>query len=168
MTTLNAITEDLLALDAILDDLGGDVTGHEDVVAGWIEELTGNLRAKAESYASLISELENRAAYRKGEATRLAERAKIDQRKADWLRRMLRDAMQASGDRVIETDRYRLSVQANGGKAPLDLHDVVPTDWCKVEVVQTPDKARIREALEAGEDLPFAALMERGTRVVIR
>lgn len=168
MNTLNSITDDLLALDAILDELGGDVTGHEDVVAGWIKELQFNLTSKAEGYAGLISELEQRADFRKAEAKRLADRARIDQQKADWLRHMLRDAMQASGNRVIETDRYRLSVQANGGKAPLDLHDVVPTDWCKVEVVQTPDKVRIREALEAGEDLPFATLMERGTRVVIR
>jgi hypothetical protein len=168
--TLLDITEDLRALDALLEEFGGDISepAAEAAVSQWVAELEANLGRKAEGYAALISELDARVEFRRSEARRLAERAKVDERKADWLRHRLLDAMNRTGTPVIETERYRLSVARNGGKQPLDIHDVVPTDWCRVEVVQQPDKDRIREALEQGTHLPFANLMPRGERLVIR
>lgn len=170
MPTLLNITDDMLALDAILEEVGGDVSGHEETVASWIDELTANLGRKAEGYAALIVELNNRAEFRRAEAKRLVDRAKIDERKADWLKQTLMNAMRMRGESVIETERFRLSVQRNGGKQPMELIGDVPTAWCNVEVVQTPDKDRIREALEncVPEVSEFAQLLERGERLVIR
>ena len=97
MPTLLNITDDMLALDAILEEMAGDVSGHEETVASWIDELTANLSRKAEGYAALITELNNRAEFRRAEAKRLVDRAKIDERKADWLKQTLMNAMRMRG-----------------------------------------------------------------------
>jgi hypothetical protein len=75
-------------------------------------------------------------------------------------------AMAATNQRLIETPLFRISIQRNGGKTPIDIHGEVPQEWCRIRY--DADKERIRVALEAGESLPFAVLGERGERLVIR
>lgn len=58
------------------------------------------------------------------------------------------------------------SIVKNGGKKPVILSDEVPQEWQKVKY--EPDNKRIREALENGEELPFAKLGERGERLSIK
>ena len=78
--TLLDITEDLRALDALLEEFGGDISepAAEAAVSQWVAELEANLGRKAEGYAALISELDARVEFRRSEARRLAERAKVD------------------------------------------------------------------------------------------
>lgn len=73
--------------------------------------------------------------------------------------------------RTVETSRYKLQLQRNGGKAPLVLDESVlviqlPERFQKVSI--DIDTAAIREVLEAGESLPFAHLAERGTTMRIK
>ena len=75
---------------------------------------------------------------------------------------------QAHGIKSLETPRFRVGVQLNGGVAPLVIANPndVPEDYCKVKV--EPDNQSIRAALEAGTQLPFAKLGERGYSLRIR
>ena len=71
----------------------------------------------------------------------------------------------------VETDRFTVSLAKNGGKAPLDIRcgvEDLPSWAVKTETIASADKDAIRARLEAGEALPFASLMERGTRISIR
>lgn len=168
MATLYEITADLRALDDLLDEIGGDLTDPEveRVTQQWTDELFASLDKKADGYASLIAEIHGRAEIRRAESKRLLERAKADEAKAEWLTSRLFDAMRATNQRLIETPRFRISIQRNGGKLPIDIHDEVPQEWCRVRY--EADKERIRETLESGGTLPFAVLCERGERLVIK
>lgn len=170
MTTLDGITEDLLALDQLLDEIEGDLSdpAAEAAVAEWMNELEKNLKTKADGYAALITELEARVRLRREESQRLSVRAKADERKVDWLRGRLLLAMRRTNTPLINTSRYRISVAQNGGVSPLILLAEVPPEWVKVRTEVSPDRERIREALDAGERLPFAAYGPRGERLVIR
>jgi hypothetical protein len=177
--TLLDITRDLEALDDLvaevdqsLAETGGEVTPEVqaalDAVDAWMAELDTDLKGKVDNYAAFIVTLDKRAEVRKAEADRLARRARIDATNAQFLKERLRGELERRGIRKVETDRYRVSVAANGGKLPLLIQDelAVPERfWISVKRVSND---LVREALERGEAVAGARLGERGRRLSIR
>ena len=172
MPTIYQISEDMAALDALLAETGGEITPEAEAAFNQFEaELAKNLTGKVDAYCALIAEIDARAAARKAEAKRLADRAKADERTADALRERLRFVWEQRKLGKVETDRFTVSLAKNGGKAPLDIRcgvEDLPSWAVKSETVVTADKEAIRSRLDAGESLDFASLMERGTRISIR
>lgn len=172
MPTIYEISEDMAALDALLAETGGEITPEAEAAFNAFEaELAANLHNKTDAYCALIAEIDARAAARKAEAKRLADRAKTDERAADALRERLRFVWETRRLGKVETDRFTVSLAKNGGKAPLDIRcgvEDLPAWAVKRETVVSVDKDAIRARLDAGEPLDFASLMERGTRINIK
>lgn len=172
MPSIYDISEDMAALDALLAETGGEITPEAEAAFDQFEaELAANLTTKVDGYCALIAEIDARAAARKAESKRLADRAKVDERTADALRERLRFVWEQRGLGKVETDRFTVSLAKNGGKQPLDIRcgvEDLPSWAVKTETVVTADKDAIRSRLDAGESLEFASLMERGTRISIR
>lgn len=171
--TLYMISDDLLALENILAESNGDISSPEAeaALATWEAELSSNLSTKLDGYCSLIAEIEIRAAARQAEAERLRDLARTDQNAADALRERLRFVFETRNLPPVQTDRFRVSLAKNGGKAPLDIRvgaDELPEWAIERKTVVSPNKDAIRARLEAGESLPFANLMQRGTRIAIK
>jgi len=168
--TLLDITEDLQALDDLLTEAGGDVTGVEATVDAWLAELEQDLKGKVDNYAALITAMNARAEVRKAEADRLYHRAKVDAGNAKFLRDRLKFALEQRGVSKLETARYKVGVSKVGGAIPIIIPDpaAVPADFVRVTEIRQPDKDAIRKALESGRDVPGAALGVRGTCLTIR
>jgi len=168
--TIYDISADLAALESILAETGGDLSDPqaEAALAEWERELESDLTGKVDRYCSLIAEIEARSAMRQAEADRLADLAKADDKAAQGLRERLRFIWETRNLPKIETARFRVALTRNGGKAPLDVHGDVPPEFTKTKTIVEPDREKIRTALEAGERLSFALLMERGTRISIK
>lgn len=166
--TLLDITQDIEALDDLIASVNGDITDPtvEKAITDWLNELNDGLETKVDNYAALITILNSRAETRKAEANRLLARSKVDANTARFLQERLKLAFDVLEIKKLETDRYRVSVANNGGKKPLDIHGEVPPRYTRL-VVET-DKHKIRRHLEAGCELPFAILQDRGTRLSIR
>jgi hypothetical protein len=172
-TTLIDISKELLALNDALDALDGEDEQAAELQA-WFDELlaetTEARNAKLDNYAALIGELEARAAARRAEAARLADRARADENRAKWLKQALQDHFAQHGLKTVETARYRLTLAQNGGKAPLIVEEdkILPTQLpVRFQSVDFNHGA-IRAALEAGEQLGFARLGERGQSIRIK
>jgi hypothetical protein len=170
--TIFNISDDMAALERLLWESGGDITGDaETAVAAWEAELAANLYAKLDAYGGLISEIEARAAARRAEATRILDLAKADEKAAANLRERLRFVFETRALGKVETPRYRFSLVQNGGKLPIDIHgdlESLPSWAVRRETMVYADKDAIRARLETGEQLPFATLMDRGTRIAIK
>jgi hypothetical protein len=170
--TLLDITEDMAAIDELLAESGGEITPEtEGTLDAWFAELDTNLTGKVDNYCALITEIECRAAVRKAEADRLYDRAKIDENAAKALRERLRFVWELRSMGKLQTSRYTVSLAKNGGKAPLDVRvgaEELPAWAVKTETVVTVDKDAIRSRLDAGEQLDFASLMQRGNRISIK
>ena len=69
-------------------------------------------------------------------------------------------------ERKITSDFHTFTVCKNGGKQGVNIFAEVPDNFQRV--IYEPDTDKIRDALEAGEDLPFAKLLERGEHVRIK
>lgn len=142
--TLDAIEQDLEALDAILADLGGDITDEEveAAIERWFEELGEARDAKLNGYARRIQALETHAEAKKAEERRLAQQRKQDESNADWLKRRLLGYVQRRGapikgkdTRQLETTLFRFTETKNGGAqkltylvAPIDLPEELRRD----------------------------------------
>ena len=162
--TLFDISQDLQELYDRIEALGGDVTDPdvERAVDGWFEALGQERDEKLDHYAAFIRELEARAAARREESRRLAERARQDEDRARYLKQRLVTFFDEHGLKTVETRRYRLTMARSGGKAPVVLRvdpDDLPADFQRIQVRANLDA--IREALERGEALDFAELGER-------
>ena len=170
--TLLDITEDMAAIDELLAESGGEITPEtEGTLDAWFAELDTNFTGKVDNYCALITEIESRAAVRKAEADRLYDRAKIDENASKALRERLRFVWELRAMGKVQTSRYTVALAKNGGKAALDVRvgaEDLPAWAVKTETVVTVDKDAIRARLDAGEQLDFASLMQRGNRISIK
>lgn len=166
------IADDARALDKLLDEADGDVTGMEQIIDDWKQELGDKFEEKVDAYAALITEKMLTYQARQREAERLTRLALTDKNRADWLKGMLKHVFAELGVQKMDTDRYRLSVATNGGKQKLDIYvpdAELPAIYKKeVPASYIPDQEAIREALVAGKKIKGAVLQERGTSLRIR
>jgi uncharacterized small protein (DUF1192 family) len=165
MNTLYDLTQDyrnLLDLAGSMDE--DEIQAFNDT----LEAVLGEIEVKADGYAVVLAEIEGRINIVNKEIGRLEA---IESALSNTRRRMidrLKTAMEEIGKKEIKTDLHKFKIVNNGGKLPMTVQeDCVPEEYTKTEVKITPDKDKIRAALESGEVLPFASLGERGTHLKI-
>lgn len=173
--TLYEITADLIALDDLLTETGGDISDEAAAAAidSWLALLGGERDDKLDGYCWLIREIEARGEARKAESARLAALASTDTNATKRLKERMMLMMELTGTPKIETKHFKIGVCANGGKQPVELRPEVqanpamlPPNYQRVKIEADTDA--IREALEAGETLTFAELKPRGKHVRLR
>lgn len=171
MPTLFEISDDLVALETLLDETGGDVSDPAVAAAvdAWFAEIQTNMTAKVDNYCAFIRELEARASVRKEESERLLKRVRADENAAKSLKGRLQMVFEIRNLGKVETPRFRVSLSGNGSLAPLTVHDekVIPKSY-----FYTPppvlDKDKVRADLEAGKEVPGCTLEPRGKHLNIR
>jgi len=165
MTTLYQLTEEMQALDELLANAENPDSPEIFEAIQRALALQDERERKVDAYCSLIAELTARGAARKAEAERLAENARVQFAAVDRLKKSLLDSFNTLGIKKLETERFTVAVQKNGGVLPLEITGDVPATFNRVIV--SPDADKIRAALETTE-LPFAKLSERGSHVRIK
>lgn len=169
MNTLLEIGDDLLALATLIDEHGEELSSEvEQALEAWFAEVGEARDRKLDGYAALIRSMELRAAVRKEESDRLLKRVQVDANTARRLKDRLKMFMEMTGLKKVETARYRIVVQANGGKVPVDVQAAVEElAPVFVRTRKEPDTDTIRAALEAGTDVPGCRLLPRGSHLRI-
>src|SRR5690606_18631289 len=126
--TLWEIGSDLEALEALLMEVGGDVTDEEAerAIDAWLEEMREAEAQKLDRYGALIRTLEARAEIQKAEAKRLMERAKVNENAVRRLKDRLLAYMDRRGTPKLSGNLYSFTARDNGGKLPLIVDDVDP------------------------------------------
>ena len=174
MPTLYEIESDLQALADILSEVGGDVSDEEAEAAvdAWLAEGKEALAEKVDRYVSVIRESEAKALVLKGEADLFAARSKSNANVAAKLKDRLKFFLESHQMESVEGKRFKVRLQANGGKAPLTVAPEVESDPSTLpaglyKLVATLDKEAIRAALESGATVNGCAIGERGKNVRI-
>jgi Siphovirus Gp157 len=175
MPTIFQIADEIAALHDLLTECAGEITEAETETAidQWLADNEQALEKKVDGYCGLIREFEARSEAREIEAKRLMALAGSDANQAKRLKDRLKYFFEICAIKKLDTPRFRLSIQANGGQAPL----VFPPEWetfpenapevfHKREIKL--DRAAIREAIRNDEETHGAFLGERGTRLSIR
>lgn len=175
MPTLFEIGAEIRALHDLLTECGGELSDAEAETAidEWLAEADDALEKKVDGYCGLIREFEARSEARAIEAKRLMALAGADGNQAERLRARLKAFFEICGIRKLETPRFRMSIQANGGAVAL----IVPPAWER-DPTEAPeafqrrvielDRNAIREAIRNDEETHGACLGERGSHLRIR
>lgn len=131
----------------------------EQMIFDTLESIEGEIEDKADEYAKIIKELEAKRDARKIESKRLTNSALIFDNRIKSLKQNLFNAMKQTGKTKFTTDLFTFNIAKNGGKQALAIDGEVPKEYTKTIVENDTDK--IRQALENGENLPFAHLEPR-------
>lgn len=138
----------------------------EQMILDTLESIEGDIEDKADGYAKIIRELEVKQNARKEEAKRLTEGAKIIENRIKMLKNNLYNAMKTTGKTKFTTELFSFNIAKNGGKQVLTIDGEVPTEYTKT--ITENDNDKIRQALEAGQELAFAHLETRGESLRIK
>ena len=163
--TLRELTHDYMRVM----DMIADPEIEPQVIADTLEGIAGEIETKADGYATIITEVKATIATLKQEEERLYGRRKMLEAKVDRMKTSLRDSMIAIDTKKIKTDLYSFTVKDNAESVVLaDDLDVnsIPMEYQKF-AQPTVDKTAVKEALQAGEKLPWAKL-ERTKSLIIK
>lgn len=153
MSNIYQIEKDYLAICNELIETGGDLTPELETA------LTINkaeLENKARNYGFVVKSLENDITAIDEEVKRL-NTLKLSRNKAiDVLKDTVKNAMQLYGIEEIKTSTLKLSFRRSES---VDLDpSLLDFKWMNQKISYTPDKAKIKEAIKAGEAVSGAWL----------
>lgn len=175
MRGLFEISEDLHFLEDFLTETGGDITeeGLEAEIDKWLGDLGAERDTKIDNYCALIKQFEATAEARKVEAARIANLASIDANAAARLKARLHEFFKIHKIEKLETLRFKLARQKNGGQLAIIIDQELLDDPVKIpeEYRRTeyfPRRDEIDQALKAGTELGWAKYGERGEHLRIR
>lgn len=153
MSSLYALTEELLKLDHILAAAGGDLSVESDgaTLEDWLKAYEWQVGEKVDAYGGLIKNWEADVEAIAAEAKRLRDRATVIENKIKRLKETAKLAMTMRGIRKLEGTLFTIAIQKNGGKPPLvmlvDDLAKIPTKFLKNN--PSVDSDAVRLALEA-------------------
>lgn len=159
------------------DENGAPSPFTEDEQASIIDaylEAEGDVHQKVDGYCALMAEFSARSEVRALESKRLAALASRDANRAESLKERLKAYFTIHSIKKMETPHHSLSLVNNGGKLPVLISESVNPDDLDERFQRTIpaqieiDKEMVRKALEAGDELDFASLGQRGTRLSIK
>lgn len=157
--------------DLYLQDLQklAELDLDEQTVTDTLEGLSGDLEVKATNVAAFARNLEASADAIKGAEAQMAARRKAIERRAEQLRKYLKDNMERCGITKIESPQFALAIKKNPPAVHVEAPESVPAAFFNVQPIPAPvmDKKRIADALKAGQDVPGCRL-EHGTRLEIK
>lgn len=170
MPNLRELTDDLVSLGDLLDGSAGELDDDiRDAITEQMGLLEDDLEGKTEGIVSLIREKKAMHEARMAEAERLRKLAQIDLNTANRLHDWLHHNLKRIGTKKIETTLCKVSVRDNGGKTPLDINEAaLPMEYTVKRTSIVPDKEKIREAIDAGTEVPGVTIKNRGTHLSIR
>ena len=145
-----------------IEDADGEIT---DADSAALDAIDGGFSAKADSILALAAEAQAEADAAKEQEARFAKRKRSAQRRADWLKRYLKDAMVRVGFDRVKGDRFAATICRNGTPSirwtrdPSDL----PSWLRRVEV--SLDGTAARAAFKDGSLPKYGFEVEYGTHL---
>lgn len=137
----------------------------EELIANTLEGVEGEIEIKLDSYGVIVNELQADVEKIDQEIKRLTTKKKTIANSINYLKNMVMQTMGTLNTRKVKGDKFTWTIAKNGGKAPLIIDEDMPAISLPEEYQLwdvKPNKEVIRQDLEAGKELPYARLGERG------
>lgn len=147
--TLYEISSEMQALNDLLEESGGEITPP---IEAWLIEYGTAMVKKTDSYASLVTNLENRVDTIRAEEKRLAERRAVINNRIDRIKSFAMDCMKRLDVTKLEGDKFTLTIAKSGGKQALRILDenAVPDRYRDVIPESYPiNNEKVRAGIDA-------------------
>ena len=150
----------LKALDDLeIDEETGEIINFEEV-----EAIVGNMEEKIENVACYIKNLSLLRDGIKNERQTLAKREKALDKKIEYLKNTIEDCMLSIGKTKFETEKVKITFRKT---TVTEIFEGF-LNWAMIHAEKLlnykepePSKTAIKEAIKNGEDVQFAALVEK-------
>lgn len=146
------------AMRFALDCMEVDEETGEILNSAELEQIEGAARDKIEATALYLRELDAEAKAAKDEADRMIARVKSMQKRSDYLKAMLLDALHATGK--VKTARVSVSIRTTKAVS-VDEGANLPEAYTTVKTTVSPNKVAIKQALLDGIEVPGCHLEAR-------
>lgn len=146
------------AIRAALDHIDVDPETGEILNADNLHAVEAEASDKVEATALYLRELDAEAKAAKDEADRMIARVKSMQKRSDYLKSMLLDALHATGK--VKTARVTVSIRTTQAVA-VDEGADLPEAYTTVKTTVSPNKVAIKQALLDGVEVPGCHLEAR-------
>lgn len=146
------------ALRFALDDIVVDEETGEILQADALHAVEVEAAEKIEATALYLRELDAEAKAAKDEADRMIARVKSLQKRSDYLKSMLLDALHATGK--VKTARVTVSIRTTQAVEIAEGADL-PEAYTTVKTTVSPNKVAIKQALLDGVEVPGCHLEAR-------
>ena len=156
-TAIGQLAEQLEADD---DDIRRQVLAELEAALLAEEGNKQALAAKADATCWVIEHLRGQAAYRQQQAKRLTDLARSDAGRADALEESLvlvLTRLQPQATRFSFPNHELTSRRSQA--VEIDDEQALAPEWLTVKTTTQPDKAAIKQALKAGQQIPGAQLL---------
>jgi hypothetical protein len=117
------------------------------------------LQAKAVNYAKVIANYQAESDAIEQEIKRLKAMKESRDKKVEWLKESVKNAMLVSGIEKVESPLFKISVRRSEA-VEVDVVEALPNAFQNVKNVVTADKVAIKEAIKRGENVLGARLVE--------
>ena len=158
--TLKPLEATLLRLVRTMNSEDGGLA-----VSTWLDKEPGDLDEKLEYLGRLVQEVRARVERRQRESFRFRALAAIDNEMLGDIWTGIRECFEARGIDHVETTSFRIAMRECEDSAPMEWSQDEVTDEFRTAVV---DRRKLRKALEAGRELPFARLLKRNVELDLR
>ena len=126
------------------DEETGELIDNSEAIQALLNEIEDERDSKADNIAYLIKEANDTENSLKAEIDRLNERKKMSTRQQDSLKQLLDFLL---GGEKLKTDRFTFSYRTSQSVKIID-ESLIPAEYLNVKETFTPDKKRIKEALQ--------------------
>ena len=146
------------AIRAALDHIDVDPETGEILNADNLHAVEAEASDKVEATALYLRELDAEAKAAKDEADRMIARVKSMQKRSDYLKAMLLDALHATGN--VKTARVTVSIRTTQAVEVSEGANL-PEAYTTVKTTVSPNKVAIKQALLDGVEVPGCHLEAR-------
>lgn len=146
------------ALRFALDDIVVDEETGEILSSDALHAVEAQAAEKIEATALYLRELDAEAKAAKDEADRMLARVKSMQKRSDYIKSMLLDALHATGK--VKTARVTVSIRTTQAVEVSEGANL-PEAYTTVKTTVSPNKIAIKQALLDGVEVPGCELIER-------
>lgn len=146
------------AIRDALDRIEVDEETGEILNADALREAEAQAAEKLEATALYVRELQAEAKAIKVEADRMLARVKSLQKRSDYLKAMLLDALHATGK--VKTGRVTVSIRTTQA-VQINQEQAIPEAFTTKKITISPNKVLIKETISAGGCVPGCELIER-------
>lgn len=146
------------AIRAALDHIELDEETGEILQADALHAVEAEAAEKIEATALYLRELDAEAKAAKDEADRMIARVKSMQKRSDYIKSMLLDALHVTGK--VKTARVTVSIRTTKAVEIAEGADL-PEAYTTVKTTVSPNKTAIKDALSAGIEVPGCHIEER-------
>ena len=146
------------AIRQALDHIELDEETGEILNADALHAVEAQAAEKVEATALYLRELDAEAKAAKEEADRMLARVKSMQKRSDYLKSMLLEALHATGK--VKTGRVTVSIRTTKAVEIAEGADL-PEAYTTVKTTVSPNKVAIKQALLDGVEVPGCHIEER-------